>query len=97
MRAILVHTVSFSTMGPAPATAADSKVNIELSRCLKTTCQSLYPVNGIGAEIDGVSHVKRSQLRPIGVELVVIILRKLLCSADLAKDRRHKDASTSIV
>lgn len=65
-------TESFSTIPATPATEVDSKVSMELSRCEGLAeCAARY----------SGTHVERSQLPPISIELVVVELGELLCSS----------------
>jgi hypothetical protein len=64
-------TESFSTIPATPATDADSKVSMELSRW-EGLAESAARYSG--------THVERSQLLPINVELVVVELGELLYS-----------------
>ena len=66
------HTVSFSTIAEAPRTAADSNVNIELSRCELSSVRLLHIPNKIE------THIECGEILSIRIERVVIELRKLL-------------------
>jgi hypothetical protein len=64
-------TPSFSTIPAAPCTEADSKVNIEVSRYAH--------VSSVFHGVLLMTHVERSQLLPVRIELVVVELDELFC------------------
>ena len=64
------RTESFSTIPAVPATEADSKVSIELSR--------LETISSVRIPRYMETHVERSQLLSVDVELVVVELSELL-------------------
>lgn len=67
---LLIPTESFSTMPAVPATEADSKVSIELSRL--EIVSSIRVLGCMG------TYVERSQLLSVDVELVIVELSELL-------------------
>lgn len=70
------RTPSFSTIPGPPCTEADSKVNMEVSRYAAVS-------KPFHERIDE-THIERSQLVPVLIELVVVELDELLCGVGSA-------------